>query len=428
MTTNVKFRIVAVVVAFTILLGVYTARLWPAVENASNFGMYYTAACLVRSGMSTKIYDVVDRDTNPQVVFADPSTVFAQTALAHGITRITLYLYPPTLADLIVPLTALPFSAALIAWYALDVLMIVGLSMALTQELDLKFMGSTVLVAAFVLLFRPTLNTLHFGQVTIVLAFLLTVGFSLYVRGQKSLAAFLFVLAIAIKLEPIVVVIPLVAWRDWKCIRNFAIWGILVGLGLWVVNGRDALNLYFLHQLPSMSGGTLGQSLGSGDLDTNRALGNIFYTYLGGVHPLLASRELSWLVRAVSALILCYAGWLSRSKAGENASNLRQFEIGMMYLLFACCLSPYSWFYNWALSAPAVVVCCKRAWDGRADITETIFLIALLLSLSTSKFSMAMITPILGVTLGIVVLYRIRLEPRHAESGNPINQLKTARA
>jgi hypothetical protein len=424
MATNVKFRIVAVVAASTILLGVYSAKLWPPYETGFDFSMYYTAACLVRSNMSMHIYDVVDRDTNPEIISADPKTVFAQTAHAHGIPRIALYLYPPTLADLLVPLTALSPSAALIVWRALDVLMIVGLSWALTQVLEVKFLGSTVLVAAAVLLFRPTLNDIHWGQVTIPLVFLLTIGLSLYVHGHKNIAALLFALAIAIKLEPIVVIIPLIAWRDWKCLRSLAIWGILLGLGLWAVNGSDALNLYFLHQLPAMSGGELG----GGGFDTNRTLGNIFFTYLGGAHPVVSSRGLAWLVRVASALILCSAGWLSRLKPGENSTALRQFEIGMMFLLFACCLSPYSWLYNWTLSAPVVVMFCKRAWDGRADIVATVLLIAFLLSLSTSKFGMAMATPFLGVTLGIVALYRIRLERRPAESNNPINQLKTVSA
>jgi len=139
MATNVKFRIVAVVAASTILLGVYSAKLWPPYETGFDFSMYYTAACLVRSNMSMHIYDVVDRDTNPEIISADPKTVFAQTAHAHGIPRIALYLYPPTLADLLVPLTALSPSAALIVWHALDVLMIVGLSWALTQVLEVKF-------------------------------------------------------------------------------------------------------------------------------------------------------------------------------------------------------------------------------------------------------------------------------------------------
>jgi hypothetical protein len=100
----------------------------------------------------------------------------------------------------------------------------------------------------------------------------------------------------------------------------------------------------------------------------------------------------------------------------------------MMFLLFACCLSPYSWFYNWGLSAPVVVMFCKRAWDGRADIVETVLFVAFLLSITTSKLNMAMVTPILGVALAIVALYRMRLERRSAESDNLIDYLETVRA
>jgi len=424
MATTVKFRIVAAVVVFTMLLGVYSAKFWPASETGTNFFMYYTAACLVRSNMSMHIYDVIDSNTNPQDIYAVPNTVFAQTAHAHGITRITLYIYPPTLADLIVPLTLLSTSAALIVWNTLDVLMILGLSVVLTRTLDMKFPGSTVVVAAAVLLFRPTLNNFHWGQVSIVLAFLLTVGFGLYVQGHKNIAALLFALAIAIKLFPIVIIIPLIAWRDWKCLRTLAVWGILLCLGLWAINGSSALNLYFLHQLPAMWGGQLGGNR----YDANRSIGNIFFTNLGGPHPLVSSRALVWLARVASALILCYAGWLSRLKPGENSNNRPQFEIGMMFLLFGCCLSPYSWFYNWAVCAPVLVVFCKRVWDGRADLVETGLLIATLLSLSTTEFNMALVTPLLGIALGLLALYRIRNEQHPQENINRSSQLKPVNA
>lgn len=427
MATNVRFRLVAVVVVFTTFLGIYSARSWDKYEKGTNFDMYYTAACLVRSGMSVHIYDVIDKDTNPQYIFADSRTVWAQTARAHGISRITLYLYPPTLADLIVPLTALSHSTAYTVWNLLGVLMIVGLSAALVRMLNMNFFGSTALVATAVLLYRPTLNTFHWGQVTILLAFLLTIGLISYLHGNKNLAALLFVLAIAIKLEPIVILIPIIAWRDWKCLRSIAICAVLLGLGLWAVNGRDALNLYFLHQLPAMSAGAQGGPSSSG-FDVDRTLGNVFYAYLGGAHYSVSSRALSWFTRLLSALILCYAGWLSRVKPEENPTNLRKFEIGVVFLLFCCCLAPYSAFYNWALSAPVLVMFCKRAWDGRANMLETAFMIALLLSLATSKYNMPMVTPFFGVALGIVALRQMRFESRPAGINNSIIQLKTVNA
>lgn len=424
MASNVKFQVVAAVAVFTILLGVYTAKFWGRSETGTNFEMYYTAACLVRSNMSTHIYDVIGPNTNPQNLYADPTSVWARTAHAHGISRVTLYLYPPTLADLLTPLSVFSTSTALIVWYVLNLLMIVGLSAALTRILDIRFFGSTALVAAAVLLFRPVLNTFHWGQVTVLLLFLLTVGLSLYVNGHKSIAALFLVLAIAIKLEPIVIIIPFIAWRDWKFLRNSALWAIVLGLGLWAVNGSTALNLYFLHQLPAMWGGKLG----TGGFDVNRSLGNIFYTYFGGTHAILSQRELAWLTRVVSVVILCSAGWLSRLKPGENSTNRQQFEIAMMFLLFTCSLSPYSWFYNWGLSAPAVVVLCMRAWEGRASTVETVLLVAFLLSLVTTKFDMAMVSPVLGIALGILVLHRMRLERSPAESDKSIPQLGAIRA
>lgn len=421
MARNLKFQAVAATVVFTILLGVYTAKFWRSYETGANFEMYYTAACLVRSNMSAHIYDVVGPNTNPQNLFADPTSVWARTAHAHGISRVTLYVYPPTLADLLVPLSIFSASTALVVWYLLNLLMIVGLSAALTRILDIRFFGSTTLIAAAVLLFRPILNTFHWGQVTVPLVFLLTVGLSLYVNGRKNIAALLLVLAVAIKLEPIVIIVPFIAWRDWKFLRNSALWAIALGLGLWAVNGSTALNLYFLHQIPAMWGGKLG----TGGFDVNRSLGNIFYTYLGGTHAILSSRGLAWLTRVVSVVILVSAGWLSRLNPGENSTKRQQFEIAMMFLLFICGLSPYSWFYNWGLSASVVVVLCMRAWEGRANTVEIVLLIAFLLSLITTKFDMAMVSPVLGIALGILVLHRMRLERIPAESDKPIPQLKT---
>ena len=420
MQCPLKFRIVAAVALFTTALGVYSAKSWPASENGTNLDMYYTAACLVRSGASAQIYDVIPPDQNPQQLFANPRSLFAQTARAHGISRISLYVYPPTLADLIVPLALLPPSSALLLWNVFQILMIIALGPMLTRMLGIGFPGAAVAVAAFVLLFRPTLNTFHWGQVTILLAFLLVLGLWLYSHAHRTAAAVLFALAIAIKLEPIVILIPLIVWRDWKTLRSLALCGILLFLGLWGINGGSALNLYFLHQLPAMSNGT--------SADVNRSLGNLFYTWLGSAHPVLSSRGLSWLVRALSVLILCYAGWLSRLRPGLPSVGRRQFEIGMVFLLFACCLSPYSWFYNWALAAPVVVMLFRRAWDGRADLLETILVAAFLLSLSTSRFQMAMITPVVGVVLGIVVLRRMWLEQNLAEATAPAAQLAGATA
>ena len=403
---HLSFRIVAAVTTITILLGIYTAKKWSPSETATDFYVYYTAASLVRSSMSLHIYDGAERNTNPQLILANPATVYAQTANAHGISEVMLYLYPPTLADLVLPLTVLSPSAAFIAWTVLGFVMMLPLSTALARMLGMNFIGATGLVAAFTLLFRPTLSTIHWGEVSIVLTFLLVIGFSFYVKGRRNLAALLFALAIAIKLVPLIVILPLIAWRDWKGLRSLAIWCAVLLVCLWVVNGREALTLFFLHQLPAMSGGDLG----SGEYSANRSLGNIFYTCLGGVHPVFDLPATAWLVRVSSVLLLCYASWLSRSNTGENLSDRQRFEIAAMFLLLACAISPYSWLHSWVLSAPAVVVFCQRAWELRADVVEIVLLTTFLISLSTNSFHVPTLTPLFGIGLGIYGLYRLRFE------------------
>lgn len=403
MRSNPKFLVAAAVVVFTTLLGVYSARLWPNSQTNSSFGMYYTAAHLVRQNMSAHIYGAAAPDTNPEIIDADPGSVWAQTANSLGVTRVTLYLYPPALADLLVPFTFLSVVPASVIWHILQIFAIVGIGVVLARCLDLRFWGSTVLVSAAILLFRSTLSDIHWGQTSVVVTFLVTIGITLCVQGKKNVAALLLALAIAIKLEPIAMLVPFIVWHDWRFLRNVAVWGVLLSLGMWAVNGTEALNLYFLHQLPAMLGGILG----TGSADVNRTLGNVFYAFLGGM---VSPRGISWIVRLISALILCSAAWLCRVSPGEKLTPRRQFEIGLVYLLFVCSLSPYSWFYNWAIIAPAMVLCCKRIWDRTAGIAETSLFIALLLSLATSEFNMAMVSPFLGIMLGLFALYRMRLE------------------
>lgn len=406
MKRNSRHRIVVALAAITILLGVFSVKSWPTDKAGVDFSVYYTAGCLVRNNLSLHIYDGTDQHSNPQLVAADPKTLYAETAKAHGISSVMLYLYPPLLADLIVPLTVLSPLAALLVWEILNLFMIASVSTALRQMLDMKFIGSFGLISAAVLLFRPTLNSLYWGQITILLTVLLIIGFEFYINGSKRMAALLFALAIAIKLIPIIVIIPLIAWRDWKSLRLLAGWCIAILAFLWIVNGGSALGIYFFHELPVMANGDLG----NGDFENNRSLGNFFFKCLAQPRGVLSSIEVVWLVRILSVLALCWSGWLSQPKAGENLTNRQRSEIFIIFLLLACALSPYSWLYAWALSAPAVVMFCKRSWYQRASSVEMIFFVAFLLSLSTSRLNMSMVTPVLAIALGLVGLHNIRSE------------------
>jgi len=414
MKSGFKLRIVLASTTLITLAGSFSLRYWSPTEKGSSFSVYYTAACLVRSNMNLHLYDGVERGVNPQLVVANPATTFARTASAHGIPTVMLYLYPPTIADLLVPLTVFSPAVAFIVWDMLNLAMLLAASVLLTQMLRIRSLVWAGLVAVFLVCFRPTLSCFHFGQASILLLFLLMAGVSLHAHRRKNMAGLMFALAAAVKLTPLIVIVPIVAWRDWKILRAIALWSVAIVGALWIVNGSGTLNLFFRLVLPSMSGGNLGaESFGY----ANRTLGNIFYIfyeYLPGVDHGTTPNGLVWTVRLVSVLVIVYAGWLSQVKKEDNLLDNQRFGMIAIFLLLSCCVAPFSWLYAWVLSAPALVMFGKQMWEQRSSAVESTLFMLFLLSLLTSKFHLGIATPPLGVALGIIGLYRLRFE-RHLE-------------
>ena len=414
MKSAFKLRLVLASTALITLAGTFSTHYWSPTEKGSSFSVYYTAACLVRSNMNLHLYDGVERNVNPQLIVANPTTTFARTASAHGIPRVMLYLYPPTIADLLVPLTVFSPAVAFIVWDMLNLAMILAASVMLTQMLRIRSPGWAGLVAVFLVCFRPTLSCFHFGQVSILLLFLLMAGLSFYAHGRKNMAGLMFALAAAIKLTPLIVIIPFVAWQDWKILRAIALWIVAIMGALWIVNGSGTLNLYFRLVLPSMSGRNLGaENFGY----ANRTLGNIFYTfyhYLPGVDRDATPNGLVWAVRLVSLLVIVCAGWLSQVKNEDKLLDDERLGMIAIFLLLSCCVAPFSWLYAWVLSAPTLVMFGKRISEQRSNAVESTLFLLFLLSLLTSKFHLGLATPPLGVALAIIGLHRLRLG-RHLE-------------
>ena len=259
MKSALTHRVLFASIMLITLAGTFSVRYWSPTAKGSSFSVYYTAACLVRSNMNPHLYDGVERDINPQLVVANPDTTFARTARAHGIPEVMLYVYPPTIADLSVPLTLLSPAAAFVVSGILNLAMLLAASFLLTQMLRIQSPVWAGSVAVFLVLFRPTLSCLHFGQASILLLFLLMAGVSLHAHGRKNIAGFLFALAAAIKLTPLIVIVPIIAWRDWKILRALALWSVAIMGALWIVNGSGTLNLFFRLVLPSSVRWKLGR-------------------------------------------------------------------------------------------------------------------------------------------------------------------------
>jgi uncharacterized membrane protein len=241
---------------------------------------------------------------------------------------------------------------------------------------------------------------------------MLVAGVCLYARGIRDGAALLFALAASIKLTPLIVIVPLLAWRDWKTLRALALWCTVIAAALVAINGPQTLNLYFLHELPHMASNT--------DVVGNRTLGSailVLWSRLGaGASPLGAV----WTGRLFSALVLFYAGWLSRLRDEDNPKRAFNVETLAIFLLLSCCVAPASWRHAYILGAPALAIWGKRIWKRQSTLTEAAAVALFILLLSTVRFlQQDLLTPLLGIALSILALHRLARE-RHLDGPNGV--------
>ena len=272
MSTTQKYRIR---IAFAVVSLLCFALILPDFKGVIqrnqrefDFEVYFTAAALVRDNQDIHVYDDAGNGQDPQLRFADEATAFAPQGHELGIDSLRLYVYPPTLADLLVPLTLVSLQRAEILWQWLNLLALAGIALMLARMVGLKILSiGTLLIATFLLIYRPTAQCYLWGQITIFLLLLVVAGLTFYGQGRKLPAALMFALAAAVKITPLIVIVPLIAWRDAKSLRNIGL--CLMGIFgvLWFVNGRDLIVFYVLRVLPSMSGGIVTQD--------NRSLGSM---------------------------------------------------------------------------------------------------------------------------------------------------------
>ena len=367
-----------------------------------DFRCYYTAALMARNHQSKDVYlSVGDRDPLLDRDRIDSGTAFARTAAAHHVyaDEVALYDYPPTLADLVVPFTFLEPSTALKAWFAMNMVALVWACVLLLRMPGLDLSGHFLPVLGF-LLFPPTVCCLFYGQASILLFLFIVAAINLYAGHRIHSAAFLFALAIAIKLTPLVVVIPLLAWRDWKMLRAIAFWGMVILAALVIVNGWGSLDIYFFHVMPR---------IGSKFYIGNRSLASLLQvlwlrTQRGTSLPILG-----WIGKLIALLAFSYAGWNVRAKPALELNDKFKVRSIASFFLLSCSLAPVSWVHAYVLGAPALVIFGKHIWEGQSSVLESLAFLLLIVSLATNTLlPLVVLAPVMGLVLGLIGLRRLR--------------------
>ena len=233
-----RVALVVLVVAF-VIKGFVPA--W--VHLNSDFPNYYLAARLYHAGYPfERVYDW---------------TWFQRQKDHQGIEQglVSFIGLTPASALVLTPWSSLPPLAAKHGWLAMNVLLLVSTTFLLGRMTKL---GWERVALVMFLAWVPLRNNFLFGQMHILVLFLLTFGAWLYFRNFPFLAGISLAAAAALKIYPGLFLIYFAWKKQWRAAAGVLIGVITSIAGSLYFFGRDACRLYAVQELPA---GLRGETL-----------------------------------------------------------------------------------------------------------------------------------------------------------------------
>ncbi len=257
-TVRPKSRLLVSLLLFVTCLPAIAPRLVHPVTHMflEDFNVYYTAALMARGHQGVLLYEGADTGVDPQMREAPENGVVMKTARSAGIPHLQLYVYPPTLADLLIPISLFSRPVAGRLWDGVNFIAITLAVLCIADLAGLVLLSwQTAVLWLAVYILAPVQASLAWGQVTLLLFVLWTGGAWLFRRGFVNVSSVAFALAAALKLSPVLIVLPFLFWKDWRWLRAFLVSIVFIVAAICVINTPASLEDYFLHVMPAMSKG-----------------------------------------------------------------------------------------------------------------------------------------------------------------------------
>jgi hypothetical protein len=392
-----------------------------APAKQSDFGVYYVASNLVRLHLSSQLYTDAGTGVDPQQRFASDSSVFGQTARTKGIPRVKLYVYPPFLADLLLPLANLSLPVAYWIWRCLNLFAVVISAAVISKLLGFKLLSRPSIIAqAGLFCFSPLWQGLHYGQITMVLLALWSAGILLYSKGWRRTSALLLSIAALLKVTPLLVVVPILIWRDWRWIRWFTT-GLVAGC-LWIccLNSCSTLLFYFTHVVPPMSAGIVTRA----NKSIYSALGMIWWKGLD--YPGMIVPHFVVLLGKLLCIILVGAAALLTNRLGRVLRATDQATVLAAFALLSLCISPVTWLDSLVIGYILLALLWQRMLGGTHPFSRLLLLFATtasigsILAIGDDRFTLLQYTPlVLSIILVLVVIGDLFTNPLYANHPRP---------
>ena len=389
-----KLRTIQTLFAITVIILLASSLaqryLGHTLENPNlDFHDYYFAAQTLHPHPQSPLYEGA-LDGNPQLKTAPYSSSIAQRARAAGLSETELYLYPPQLADLLVPMTLLPLERASLLWRLFNLALVLLCAIALASSLGIRLLSfELVTLAVLAYAFWPVHEAISLGQVAILMLALWTVGVTAYFNERPALSAVALAFATTLKVTPILILPLFFLWRDKRWLTWYLSSLVILLLGMLLLNGQQNLITY-VHVMQAMGGSVPAmQNKCIGSLLAWAYYGKLFTT--ASVHAVLDTPNpvlsLASKVASLSFYALCLV-LVWRRRGGHPATTLAVFA------LVTALISPVSWRHGYTVALIPLAFLWTSALRHGATRLRTILLTLTTLTLGSLVFDLAAQLPL----------------------------------
>lgn len=292
-----------------------------------DFTMYYAAARALRLDPHANIYSL--------------ATLHAAYVGGCGQPPTTTYPYQPLLALLLEPVTLLPCSTALVAWWQLSFLLWALVTFWFARDATSVYgPGRGLLVGVLCLIYRPIWDGVEHGQIHLLILFVFVLASRFVARNQFQRGAGALAVGAVLKYFPGLLIAYHLARGRWRMALGAALTGIALLLAELLIVGPGTL-------IGSIRGATT-------DVATYATLHRIWSSVIPG------GAMLAWLMLLVTFAALLALTWRQRT-ANE--------ALGEGWVLCALLLvAPLAWYHYLTWLLPLLIALFHAALDGTRTI------------------------------------------------------------
>ncbi|MGA9072234.1 MAG: glycosyltransferase family 87 protein [Terracidiphilus sp.] len=341
-------------------------------RSDDDFNVYYCAARVVAGTPHANLYEG-DAERNAQTLNADAASPIAQQAHAVGLGEVQEYVYPPLLADLMVPMARLHLEQASALWRVCNLAALLLALILLARPLRISLISfefAVLTMGAYCM--QPVHEALSFGQITLILLALWAVGVCAYMDGRVLLSAFALALATALKVTPVLVIPLFLIWRERRWMLGYL--GSLTGLFalMWGWNGVQSLGQFWA-TISSMGGGFPAFN--------NKCIASLvawifqghLLSYQGAADSLaLHLPWLNWMTKAVCGVfyLVCLV-LVFRARRSDPVGRATALALISLVTL---CVSPVSWRHAYTIAIIPFALCWSDALRRKRSKTHLLLL------------------------------------------------------